>query len=544
MGISKQIGWSQESNLIYQIVKQTEYINKLLPTSQSYYTTRVSKMIGWSTEANLYYEWLRSLDRLTQHYANCCAPITTTTTTTTEFVSREWCVWSGDSTATPPNYLSEYSPLTNQLTDLRLGVNDFPGGTEFFGASTEFKVWKYSASLSEIKEWYVNSYPASLTYSVTTPVGSIGPNYTTPDAICGYDNDYVLMSFYNNFLGGVFRTVLFNVATGVTNVNILPISISSGMGYGSLTIASVMVTSTNKIITVEQRAGTYEWVLRQWSLIQDPGMGSGIPEVQISLSGIPLNPLAVNNKYYVFTYNNEIYLGRTYDSTLFKVGLSYPYTITEVIPNLGWSQTRQYWSSRECNTVSFEVVPPCATAFPEIGGSISYYGRTVTNTFASGGVYNSLDSGSYRQTCAGQLFKPFGYIIFNGAPFTYELTFSSPINDIGIAMAILDYGDDFTITTDVGDPILSAVNPCQVTVVGNQIFTDSTASAGSGSGTFYIHTPTPFSVLTISGTNYGLGGPIWFTCDTSLPTTTTTSSTTTMAPPSGFNTIYTTFDIY
>ncbi len=76
MRISQQIGWSQESKLIYQLVKQTERLNQILPGNQSAAnTTRVSKQIGWSNESNLYYEWLRSLDKLTQHYSNCCTPV-------------------------------------------------------------------------------------------------------------------------------------------------------------------------------------------------------------------------------------------------------------------------------------------------------------------------------------------------------------------------------------------------------------------------------------------------------------------------------------
>lgn len=84
MRISRQIGWSQEANLTYQIIKQTERLNTLLPGGQSAFRTGISKQIGWSNEANLYYEWLVSLNKLTAHYANCCASTTTTTTTSQE----------------------------------------------------------------------------------------------------------------------------------------------------------------------------------------------------------------------------------------------------------------------------------------------------------------------------------------------------------------------------------------------------------------------------------------------------------------------------
>jgi hypothetical protein len=75
--LSKQIGWSQEANLIYELIKQTNRLNQILPGNQpSYGVKRMSQMIGWSTESKLYYEWLRQLDKVTQHYGcpDCTPP--------------------------------------------------------------------------------------------------------------------------------------------------------------------------------------------------------------------------------------------------------------------------------------------------------------------------------------------------------------------------------------------------------------------------------------------------------------------------------------
>lgn len=72
MRVSQQIGWSQESKLIYEIIKQTERLNTILPGNQPSYKVNVSKPIGISNEANLYYEWLVQLTKLTAHRANCC----------------------------------------------------------------------------------------------------------------------------------------------------------------------------------------------------------------------------------------------------------------------------------------------------------------------------------------------------------------------------------------------------------------------------------------------------------------------------------------
>jgi hypothetical protein len=79
--ISKQIGWSQESNLIYELIKQTEKMNLLLSNIQPKYHVPISKPTGMSTEANLYYEWLRSLSRYTAKLSDCCLLTTIETTT-------------------------------------------------------------------------------------------------------------------------------------------------------------------------------------------------------------------------------------------------------------------------------------------------------------------------------------------------------------------------------------------------------------------------------------------------------------------------------
>jgi len=77
--LSKQIGWSQEANLIYELIKQTNRLNQIVPGNQPPYgVKRMSQMIGWSTESKLYYEWLKQLDKLTQHYGcpDCTPPST------------------------------------------------------------------------------------------------------------------------------------------------------------------------------------------------------------------------------------------------------------------------------------------------------------------------------------------------------------------------------------------------------------------------------------------------------------------------------------
>lgn len=72
---SKQIGWSQESNLLWEIAKEIEQINGIVGAGKPNGTSSTgnigirSKQIGWSQEENLLYEVLKQLARLRQTLA-------------------------------------------------------------------------------------------------------------------------------------------------------------------------------------------------------------------------------------------------------------------------------------------------------------------------------------------------------------------------------------------------------------------------------------------------------------------------------------------
>lgn len=70
--LSRQIGWGQEENLIYEIISQMNKLNSQLVGNQSGFKVPVSRQIGWSTKEILLYEWLRETCKLTEHNANCC----------------------------------------------------------------------------------------------------------------------------------------------------------------------------------------------------------------------------------------------------------------------------------------------------------------------------------------------------------------------------------------------------------------------------------------------------------------------------------------
>lgn len=69
---SKEIGWSQEESLIYDIIKKTSKLNSVIPGDQPKFDVPISRQIGWSNREILLYEWLRELSKVVAHKANCC----------------------------------------------------------------------------------------------------------------------------------------------------------------------------------------------------------------------------------------------------------------------------------------------------------------------------------------------------------------------------------------------------------------------------------------------------------------------------------------
>lgn len=72
---NRQIGWSQESNLIWEIAREVEQINRIVGAGKPNGTSATgnigvpSRQIGQSQEANLLYELLKQLSRLRQTLA-------------------------------------------------------------------------------------------------------------------------------------------------------------------------------------------------------------------------------------------------------------------------------------------------------------------------------------------------------------------------------------------------------------------------------------------------------------------------------------------
>ena len=510
-----------------------------------------SRQIGGSTTTNLLWQISKQLEELIcVRTGNCGGNTTTTTTavpttttsTTGAIVPNEYCVWSTN-IYEDPTLTSGYELDTNTLVAVPID-NDLTGVVQIGMASTSTKLWKHDPGTRTIREWFINSYPASLTYNRDITYNTNFPNWVSTSTIVAADNTTILTTlnatsetFPNGVPGSVFLWK-YDISTNNSGNGTLLFQILAT--YSAL---SMMYTTNNKLIVVAFRLidNVPTYYLTQYSY------PDGLIEVDINLSpSIPFNPSATSLVIYPITYNNEIYLVRSNDSSLFKIENVYPYTITEVTANLGFEQNRIFESSTgECNNVSFTPqLPECGTTIPRLGETFTYFGVTGTVTTLSGGIvsYPFLVPGGFAECSA--LWQPPFYWVANGAnpPATIVLTFDSPINNVGIVLSILDLGDDFTITTNTEVPSITMSNSCYATVSGNQIITDPTPGGVTGSGQFVITSATPYTVLTIVATNGGNGGPIGLSCDPSAPTTTSTSSSTTTLAPTGFNTIYTHFE--
>ena len=191
---------------------------------------------------------------------------------------------------------------------------------------------------------------------------------------------------------------------------------------------------------------------------------------------------------------------------------------------------------QNCNTIS---------ALPNIGNSLTYAGVTISAT----GV-NCTQSGGGGFRCGIQ--SPLNTVSmgWNGTPigiFTYNLTFSIPVNNINILLDGLNVlyppsagPEIITITTNIGNPQVTQCDGCCSVVSGNIITASNilgdciitpSGNAIYGSGIFTISESSPFTTLTIVGSVSGTGGVKGGICaDTLNPTPITPTPTKTSTP--------------
>jgi len=340
-----------------------------------------SRQIGGSTTTNLLWQISKQLEELICVRSGGCGSTTTTTstaipittTTTTTFLTREYCVWSTD-LYTDPIETSEYDVATNTLTAVPID-NDIVA-PQLFIASTSTKLWKYSAGIDTIREWWISSYPASLTFNrdiLVTPL----LNYIRNSDIVAVDNNTILTTLNASSLafpsGIPYEVYLWKYDISTTSAGVG----SSVFAFGSAVenyVFSMMFTTDSKLICTTNRPGTIPYLL-QYSY------PDGALELELSLASLLPWGSGGFTGVHIITYAHEIYLVRTTDNTLFKIELNAPYTITEVTADLGWNSSRVFSSSTgECNDVSFTAQITTTTSSTSSTSSTTTTSTTLAPT--------------------------------------------------------------------------------------------------------------------------------------------------------------------
>lgn len=315
---------------------------------------------------------------------------TTTSTTTVEIFPVEYCAWSINLRQTPP-LTSGYDVTTNTLFPVPID-NDLVDSTFMFIASTSTKLWKHNNSIRTIREWFINSYPPSLTFNRDITYDDAYPNYLSIPTTVAVDNNTILTTLNSvdeSHPGGIPGEVYlwkYDISTNDAGAGTSLFKIRAAR-YAS----SMMFTTDSKLIVYAFRLIDNIPVnyLTQYSY------PDGFVEVDINLQSISFdNPNIVTTAFSVITYNDEIYLIRSSNSnpsSLFKIDTTYPYTITEVTADLGFNQYRIFESSTgECNNVSFTpslTTTSTTTLFPPTTTTSTTLAPTGFNT-----IYTHFES--------------------------------------------------------------------------------------------------------------------------------------------------------
>ena len=135
--------------------------------------------------------------------------------------------------------------------------------------------------------------------------------------------------------------------------------------------------------------------------------------------------------------------------------------------------------------------------------------------------------------------------------FDYTLTFENPISSIVYRFDALDSqsetsGDFFRFTVNNGVPSITITAGCNVELIGpNEFRCVAGIIQGSVSAEILVQSTEPFTIITLVGTNKGLGGPVSLGCQFNTTTTTTSISpttTTTTTIPEGVKTLWMWFE--
>ena len=284
------------------------------------------------------------------------------------------------------------------------------------------------------------------------------------------------------------------------------------------------------------------------------------PNLYIRIDNIPSTFFPIsNNSYYLSSTLFNGCITKVSSSTPASILISYTDDLATLVEQLGDCSIciEEYNcpivtpTVTPTNTVTPTITPtplcpicPTVSALPGLGSSTTINGVTLTAS-GFGNVVPTTFSGalSWCMTPPGSALNT----VFLGSgsppwPFTYILTFSSPVNNIVIRLinytAVPGLSESFTFTTNTGNPVLSSCDYCCATIVGNVVTAvfcpPGSPDPNNGGGTFTISNSTSFTTLTISGPG-GLAGTIVDICSDSVQLPVSPTQTPTVTPTPGLS---------
>ena len=381
-------------------------------------------------------------------------------------------------------------------------------------AHTTTKLWLYSGGV--IKEYDITLIPWSATFN---------RNITYPSGVN-----------LGSGLGSITNTQLISTNTSVSPNEIIVLDITTSTAVSTVigtleadrTVSGdILLTTTNKILVTNQ--STTSTYLTQYSY------PSGTFEVEVDITSTTLLPLGL------FIDSGNIYVCGS-NGYIYNVDVNFPYTQT--LFNYSGLLIGGASQVPSCNNAN--LIVPCTSCttvglLPQLGNSVTYNGTTISAT-GTGSISVAAFPSFQGEICPlplPNISSPtvsLGSGSIAGAPFTYTLTFSVPVNDIVIR--IYSYqssfttpqAESFTFTTNMGSgiPVISSCQYCCATINGNTI-TGSVSSGSSslicenyngqgytvGNGIFTISNSSPFTTLTVTGPG-GIAGSAMDICIDSL----------------------------
>lgn len=269
------------------------------------------------------------------------------------------------------NNTYNYNPSTNVSTQVTLPTDTFSSFAETHTLTKYFK----GNQTSTIKEWIPTNNPTILALNRTITISGItsmfGNYFTLLQAI----NDTTLLTtIANSQVTPAGQYINSLVRLDITNNTITAAQITTMFDiYAPAGLDSILLTSTNKLITIGRRntpAAQNVTYLSQYSY------PDGILEADIDISSTVLD---INAQRYLFESNGNLFVSIQYPpptSTIYSININSPYTLTPVYTNMNLFGAT-FNSSINCNTVNLNVSPqPSPTPSPSPSAPSSAF-RTI-----------------------------------------------------------------------------------------------------------------------------------------------------------------------